>query len=1163
MNTNLFDIQPPAIEQDNQKNQTVWGGLNAGALPIAIAKTASKREGPILVIAQNATSVEKLLQALAFYIDEKSVPLLKFPDWETLTYEQLSPHPDIISERLRILHLLPTLKAGILVVSITSLMQKLAPRQWISKQSLNLQTGMHLNLEDEQKSLKDAGYTLVDTVYAHGEYAVRGSIVDIFPMGTDMPIRIDFLDDEIESLRTFDPDSQRTVGKADVIQCLPASEIPLTTAGVQQFKKQWYETFPKIEAKKCPVYKDVNRGFASAGIEYYLPLFFEETSLLLDYIPNNTWLIMTGTLTKAGDSFYNELKERYENLRYDPERPILPPDSLFVPTGELFHLLKKLPRTIAYGEKRKSNPYTLNFKVKEFPDIAFDAHSERPAEKLITFLEKQKDIEKILFCAESLGRRERLLELLQAERIIPAEFNCFDDFIQSDERLGIMVGLLDDGALLTAPNMAILAERQLFGTAAVQQHRRRTSEDVTDQVVRNLVELKPGDAVVHVEHGVGRYQGLQNINVDDRMEEFLILHYNNETRLYVPVASLHLISRYTGADPALAPLHSLGSKQWDKARRKAISKARDVAAQLLDTYAKRAAKTGHAHQINETEYQKFVAQFPFEETPDQVAAIDKVRDDMQSGQPMDRLVCGDVGFGKTEVAMRAAFISVLNNKQVAIIVPTTLLAQQHYESLQDRFAEWPVRVDVLSRFRNDREINAVKKLMLEGSIDIVIGTHKLLQPSIRFKDLGLVIIDEEHRFGVRQKEKFKSLRAEVDILTLTATPIPRTLNMALSGLRDLSIIATPPARRLAIKTFTREYQQGLIKEAIQRELLRGGQVYYLHNKVQTIERIALDLKNLVPEAEVAVAHGQMREHTLEHIMADFYHKRINILVCTTIIETGIDIPNANTIIIDRADKFGLAQLHQLRGRVGRSHHQAYAYLLIPDRQLLTKDAAQRLEAIEAAGELGVGFTLATHDLEIRGAGELLGEEQSGEIQTVGFSLYTSMLETAVKAIKEGSTTDWDSGLDLETEIDMQISALIPDDYLPDVHTRLVLYKRIANATNADVLAGLRSEIIDRFGLLPQPTDNLFRVMAIKLVAQPLGIQRLVTGATGGWIEFSETTTVMPETLVRIIQQKPDEYSLKDQSRMRFTAELTSVDERFGYVQDLLEELQPTANMTSN
>ncbi|MFZ3155126.1 transcription-repair coupling factor, partial [Pseudomonas sp.] len=972
------------------------------------------------------------------------------------------------------------------------------------------------------------------------------------PMGSSLPYRIDLFDDEIETLRTFDPETQRSIDKVESIKLLPAREFPLEKKAVSDFRGRFRERFD-VDFRRCPIYQDLSTGITPAGIEYYLPLFFEETATLFDYLPADTQVFSLPGIEKAAEHFWTDARSRYEERRVDPERPLLPPADIFLPVEDCFARLKNWPRVVVSQDDIEEGVGRLRFNAKALPDLAIQAKAGEPLAALRRFIEEYPG--RVLFCAESAGRREVLLELLARLKLKPNEFDSWPAFTTSNERLGICIAPLDDGLLLE--DLALVAESPLFGQRVMQRRRREKSRDGGDNVIKNLTELREGAPVVHIDHGVGRYLGLVTMEFDGQAAEFLALMYAEEAKLYVPVASLHLIARYTGSDDALAPLHRLGSEIWQKAKRKAAEQVRDVAAELLDIYARRAAREGYAFADPKADYATFSAGFPFEETPDQQAAIEAVYNDMLTAKPMDRLVCGDVGFGKTEVAMRAAFIAVHGGKQVAVLVPTTLLAQQHYNSFRDRFADWPVKVEVMSRFKSAREVSEAMQQLAEGKVDIVIGTHKLLQDDVKFNNLGLVIIDEEHRFGVRQKEQLKTLRSEVDILTLTATPIPRTLNMAVAGMRDLSIIATPPARRLSVRTFVMEQNNPTIKEALLRELLRGGQVYYLHNDVKTIEKCAADLAELVPEARIGIGHGQMRERELEQVMGDFYHKRFNVLIASTIIETGIDVPSANTIIIERADKFGLAQLHQLRGRVGRSHHQAYAYLLTPPRKQMTDDAQKRLEAISGAQDLGAGFLLATHDLEIRGAGELLGDGQSGQIQAVGFTLYMEMLERAVKSIRKGEQPNLDQPLGGGPEINLRVPALIPEDYLPDVHTRLILYKRIANAADEDGLKELQVEMIDRFGLLPEPTKNLVRMTLLKLQAEKLGIKKVDAGPQGGRIEFAADTCVDPLTLIKLIQSAPNRYKFEGATMFKIQVPMERPEERFHTLEALFERLTPS------
>ncbi|MCQ4290251.1 transcription-repair coupling factor [Pseudomonas stutzeri] len=1126
-----------------------WGNLPGAALSLAIAEAASNAKRFTLLLTADSQSAERLQEELAFFAPQLAV--LHFPDWETLPYDIFSPHQDIVSQRIAALYQLPELSHGVLVVPITTALHRLAPKRFLLGSSLVLDVGQKLDVEQMRLRLEAAGYRCVDTVYEHGEFAVRGALIDLFPMGSPLPYRIDLFDDEIETLRTFDPENQRSIDKVESIRLLPAREFPLKKEAVTGFRARFRERFD-VDFRRCPIYQDLSTGITPAGIEYYLPLFYEETATLFDYLPEDSQVFSLPGIEQAAEQFWSDVRNRYEERRVDPERPLLPPAELFMPVEDCFARLKLWPRVVASQQDVEPGIGRERFTAQALPELAIEAKASEPLGKLRRFLDEYAG--RVLFTAESAGRREVLLELLARLKLRPQEVEGWEEFLASQERLAITIAPLDEG--LQLDDVALVAESPLFGQRVMQRRRREKSRDGGENVIKNLTELREGSPVVHIDHGVGRYQGLVTLEIEGQAQEFLLLQYAEDAKLYVPVASLHLIARYTGSDDALAPLHRLGSETWQKAKRKAAEQVRDVAAELLDIYARRAAREGYAFKDPQVDYETFAAGFPFEETPDQQAAIDAVREDLLSAKPMDRLVCGDVGFGKTEVAMRAAFIAVHGGRQVGALVPTTLLAQQHYNSFRDRFADWPVRVEVMSRFKSAKEVQSAIAELAEGKIDILIGTHKLLQDDVKFSNLGLVIIDEEHRFGVRQKEQLKALRSEVDILTLTATPIPRTLNMSIAGMRDLSIIATPPARRLSVRTFVMEQQNTVIKEALLRELLRGGQVYYLHNDVKTIEKCAADLQALVPEARVAIGHGQMRERDLEQVMSDFYHKRFNVLVASTIIETGIDVPSANTIIIERADKFGLAQLHQLRGRVGRSHHQAYAYLLTPTRKAMTDDAQKRLEAIANAQDLGAGFVLATHDLEIRGAGELLGEGQSGQIQAVGFTLYMEMLERAVKAIRKGEQPNLEQPLGGGPEINLRLAALIPEDYLPDVHARLILYKRIANAADEDGLKELQVEMIDRFGLLPEPTKNLVRLTLLKLQAEKLGITKIDAGPQGGRIEFSADTSVDPMVLIKLIQSQPNRYKFEGATLFKFQVPMERPEERFNTLEALLERLAP-------
>ncbi len=1143
-------LQSALVLPTHRGDRKTWSNLSGSGLSLSIAEAVSKWQGLVLLVTADSQQATRLEEEIRFFSQNNS-PILHLPDWETLPYDQLSPHQDIISERLRILSTLPTLNHGLIITTITTLSQYIAPPSWLLAQSFSVKCGQKFDLDMTRQRLENVGYRAVETVYEHGEYAVRGSLMDIYPMGANAPVRIELFDDEIESLRLFNPDNQRTTDNITQLELLPAREFPFDKAAIKLFKDNWAAHFSQSDPKKCSLYKDVNSGLAASGIEYYLPLFFEQCATLFDYLPANTLLTLAADSQKQLEHFWTELNDRYQDRCHDNYLPILPPDKLFLRLEELFTELKNWPRLTLQQTDIELKAGVTRFDFIEPPRLPIESRSDSPLHALTQFLSAQK---RVLLCAESAGRRESLLSLLQKANLNPALIATWDEFLHSQTRFALTVAPLEQG--LSLPELSVIAESQLFGQRVIQKRRRKatTGEGAAELAIKSLSELTIGVPVVHIDYGVGRYQGLVTLDLDEQTQEFLQLVYADNAKLYVPVANLHLIARYSGSEDSLAPLHKLGTEQWQKARHKAAEQIHDVAAELLSISARRAAKAGYAFEFNEDEYHKFCAGFAFEETADQANAIVATIADMRSPRPMDRLVCGDVGFGKTEVAMRAAFVAIHAGKQAAVLVPTTLLAQQHYENFCDRFADWPIKIEVLSRFKTAKEQQKALDELAQGKIDIIIGTHKLLQDSVQFKDLGLMIVDEEHRFGVRHKEALKNRRADVDLLTLTATPIPRTLNMALSGLRDLSIIATPPAKRLAVKTFVRESTPNVIKEAVLRELLRGGQVYYLHNDVATIEKCAADLQVLIPEARVAIAHGQMRERDLEQVMQQFYHKQYNVLVCSTIIETGIDVPSANTIIMERADKLGLAQLHQLRGRVGRSHHQAYAYLLIPNKKSLTADAEKRLEAIANADDLGAGFALASQDLEIRGAGELLGEEQSGNMQVVGFTLYMEMLERAVKAIKSGKTPNLEQPLSLTADVNLRLSALIPDDYLPDVHNRLLMYKRISHADSFDALDELQIEMIDRFGLLPEATKNLFASHKLKIMAADLGIKKIDAHAQGGRLEFDKETKVQPITIVQLVQKQPAQFKLDGADKLRFIVDISDAKKRVIFIEDLLKKL---------
>ncbi|TXH70631.1 MAG: transcription-repair coupling factor [Thiothrix sp.] len=1125
-----------------------WGQLYGNASEALIAQTASEYKGFVLLVTSDTHQAYQMEEALRFFAPELSVHI--FPDWETLPYDIFSPHEDIISERLKILARLPTLQQGILIVPVATLLQRLAPTHYVQGHSLLLKAGMKLDIDSFRKHLDKAGYQHVSQVMQHGEYATRGALVDLFPMGSSLPYRIDLFDDEIDSIRSFSTETQRTEDTFKQVELLPAREFPLDEAGIKLFRSN-YRQQVEGDLHRSRIYEAVSHGKPPAGIEYYLPLFFETTATLFDYLPAKTLVILEDGLPTAVEQFWQSLQNRYEQRRHDIERPLLPPEKIFL-TADLLQSFIREYRSIEV-QSFKLEGEGQNYATAALPSLLIHPRHEQPLFLLLQFLKDLKG--RVLFTAESAGRREAFIELLRDQSLSLQTVESWQAFVQGKAEMAVTVAPLEQGFWLPDARIAVIPENLLHGVQIQQQRRRKKATRDADAIIRNLTDLTEGAPVVHEEHGVGRYLGLQMVTTGGVEAEYLLIEYANNDRLYVPVASLHLVSRYTGADPDHAPLHRLGTDQWEKARSKAAEKARDVAAELLDIHARRAAQKGHSFPFDENDYRLFAGAFPFEETPDQALAIENVIKDMRSAQPMDRVVCGDVGFGKTEVAMRAAFVAANAGKQVAMIAPTTLLVEQHLNNFRDRFADWPFRIESLSRFKTGKESSKALDALAAGTIDIVIGTHKLLQDDVVFKNLGLVIIDEEHRFGVRDKEQMKKLRANVDMLTMTATPIPRTLNMSLSGLRDLSIIATPPTQRHAIKTFVTEWNKTTIQEACARELARGGQAYVLHNEVKTIGRITEELSELLPNVEVRFAHGQMRERELESIMSDFYHQRFQILVATTIIESGIDVPTANTIIINRADKLGLAQLHQLRGRVGRSHHRAYAYLITPPKKLLTQDAVKRLEAIESLEELGVGFTLATHDLEIRGAGELLGEDQSGQIQEIGFNLYNDLLERAVKALKSGKTPDLDPRTQSRTTVELGAPALIPDDYLPDVHSRLILYKRIASAANQEALDELRVEMIDRFGLLPEQVKTLFSVTRVKLIAQDLGVRKLDMTAKGGRIIFDSKPNIDPMKVIQLIQKRPWMFKLDGQDKLRFEMELDTVEKREEWVVKLMGEIR--------
>ncbi|MDE2294516.1 MAG: transcription-repair coupling factor [Gammaproteobacteria bacterium] len=1133
-----------------------WSGLDGAAAGLAIAEAAADGR-PLFVITPTPRAAEALAGEVAFFAGAR-VSVGAFPDLETLPYDNFSAHPDITSTRLRTLATLPRARAGVWIAAIDTLLQRLAPRSYIEAHSLRVGVGEDLDVEALRARLAAAGYAAVTQVAAHGECAVRGSLIDVFPMGSDAPYRIDLLDRTVDSIRVFDPLTQRSGGTLERIDLLPARETPLDPEAIRGFRGRYRARFGGDLGEQV-VYRDVSRGIAAPGIEYYLPLFFERTATIFEYLPPDAILIEIDAALGAAGTAWRTIGARHDQLAHDRQRPILDPAEAFVEPAEFAALAAGWPRVslrrgLAAGTTDATAAVEQTFATAAPPRVPIDVRAENPVAALAAHLAESPA--RALLVAESAGRRELLLDLLRAHGIRPSPFDSFAAFAHAPDPLGVLVSPTAAGLRLEAPPLEVLTEAQLFGERARQERRRRRADRDPARILEELSDLVIGAPVVHETYGVGRYRGLRTMEVAGELGEFLVLEYADGDTVYVPVHALHLVSRYTGAPAESAPLHKLGGDQWQKARRKAAQRIRDVAAELLDLYSRRAAREGTPIGAPETEYRAFEAAFPFEETADQAAAIDAVLADMKSGKPMDRVICGDVGFGKTEVALRAAFAAVQGGKQVAVLVPTTLLAQQHFTTFTDRLADWPVRVESLSRFRTNKEAAAVLEGIAAGTIDVVIATQRLLQGRVRFKDLGLVIIDEEHRFGVRDKEKLKSLRAEVHVLTMTATPIPRTLNMAMGGLRDLSLITTPPAERLAVKTFVMEWNDAVIREACLREIRRGGQVYVVHNAIESIEKTAQAVRELVPEATVAVGHGQMRERDLERLMLDFYHRRFNVLVCTTIIESGIDVPTANTIVIDRADRLGLAQIHQLRGRVGRSHHRAYAYLITPPRAAMTADAVKRLEALEALEDLGAGFTLATHDLEIRGAGELLGDEQSGQIEEIGFNLYRDLLERAVVALKAGREPDLERPLDAGPEIELHVPALIPEDYVPDVHLRLMLYKRIAGLEALEEIDETKAELIDRFGPLPSPAESLLRIARLRLRATQLGIRKIEAGANAGSLLFEEQNAVDPRRVLKLIQGKPKEYRLDGSLRLRFAHAARGEAALVERIEALLQELAP-------
>ncbi len=1199
----------PPLPKAGQQRAYWRAPASPSAFAFMLARCAQEHAGLVLAVTRDTHTAHTLESDLRILIgDERArpdaaadgLPVLHFPDWETLPYDLFSPHPDIVSQRIATLHALPRTRRGVLVVPVATLMQRLCPTGYVAAHSLVVQRGQTLDLAQEQRRLQAAGYRHVQQVLDPGDFAVRGGLLDLYPMGATAPCRIEWLDDAIDTIRHFDPETQRSSDPVDAIHLLPAREFPLAADTIASVRETLRERFD-IDTRRSGFYQDLKEGGAPAGIEYYLPLFFasrdgtatrsprlahEGTASLFDYLSPEALVVLDDEVLTAGESFWTQTGQRWEQRRHDLERPILEPRELFLPPDALRERLNRHRRVEVCGEHHPQRAQAEALGDQPAPALPLNARDAAPCAALAGFLSSYPG--RVLVAADSAGRREALLEQFAAAGLHPQPVADWQAFCSPSPEKGvgaredageraqtvrdrpltpaplpmrerslpafaICVAPLEDGFALTEPALCVLTERQFHPERAPGVRRRRRAGKEPEAIIRDLGELAVGAPIVHEDHGVGRYRGLITLEAGGERGEYLEIEYAKGDKLYVPVAQLHLVNRYSGASPETAPLHSLGGEQWAKAKKKAAERVRDVAAELLEIQARRHAREGLAIALDRALYESFAAGFPFEETPDQQQAIAAVIADLASAQPMDRVVCGDVGFGKTEVALRAAFVAACAGRQVAVLVPTTLLAQQHGRNFSDRFADWPIRVETISRFRSPKEMKVALDALADGKVDVIVGTHRLLQADVKFANLGLVIVDEEQRFGVQQKEALKKLRAEVNLLTLTATPIPRTLNMAMSGLRELSLIATAPAQRIAVKTVLTPWDGALLREAMQREIARGGQIYFLHNQVESIERMARTLTELMPEARIRVGHGQMPERELEQVMLDFQRQRFNVLLCTTIIESGIDIPNANTIIIDRADRFGLAQLHQLRGRVGRSHHRAFAYLIVPDKKAMSGDAAKRLEAIAALEELGAGFTLATHDMEIRGAGELLGAEQSGQIAEVGFTLYTELLERTVRAMREGRL-DLDAEPSRGAEIELHVPALIPEDYLPDVHARLTLYKRIASARDAVALRELQVEMIDRFGLLPEPVRHLFAVTDLKLDATRLGIRKLDLGPGGGRIVFASKPSIDPMALIRMIQSQPKLYAMESPERLRIRTPLPEASARIAGARAMLTML---------
>ena len=1147
----------PTLKLPDKRPGTVagarWGQLYGSAGSLAVSQALDLYPGPVCIVAGSASAADTLERELGFFAPEQR--LRRFCDYETLPYDAFSPPQELLAERLSTLYHLVHGDREVLIVNAQALLNRLPPIDFITSRAMLLEVGDRLDAQSLRERLTSQGYLRVEQVRDPGDLAIRGSLIDVYPTGAEHPVRIDLFDDEIENLRIFDPHTQLSTDRVRDVRILPAREFPFDVEDIRSFRQRFRDHVPG-EPGRALIYREISDAQLPAGIEYYLPLFFDETASLADYLPKETLIVLMEEALEGLESGWSLIRERAGQLRGDLERPILEPPHAFWAPQEIRRRLEAFPRLELTSRELEASMRGGDFN-------AATRHPLNPAaagdvDPISRWLGSEGEY-RTLIAASSQGRCEVVRDLLRGRGLNPAPVAGWQEFLQSSTPLSLGTGDLDAGLILPAQGVRVVTAEQLGLDRPRQRTRRRRPARDPEAIIRDLTHLRVGAPVVHEAYGIGRYRGLKNLEVNGLLTEFLQLEYADSDKLYVPVHSLHLVSRYTGAAAEQAPLHRLGSDQWLRARRKAAKQARDTAAELLHLYARRAARRGVALSLADDMYQRFVLEFPFRETQDQLKAVDDVLEDLLSDKPMDRVICGDVGFGKTEVALRAAFVAAQAGYQTALLAPTTLLAQQHHRTFTDRFGPWPVRVELLSRFRTTAAVREVIQGLTDGVVDIVVGTHKLLTDEVRFKRLGLVIVDEEHRFGVRQKERLKRLRAEVDLLTLTATPIPRTLNMALGGLRDLSLIGTAPEARLAVKTFVGQWSRRSIRDAVLREIRRGGQVYFVHNRVKTIDAIASDLERLLPEADIRVAHGQLPERTLEQVMLDFYHRRFNVLVCTTIIESGIDIPTANTIIINRADRLGLAQLHQLRGRVGRSHHQAYAYLIAPPARALTADAAKRLEAIEALEALGSGFTLATHDLEIRGAGELLGEDQSGQIQAVGFALYNELLGRAIASLRDGREPNLEDPLTSGPEVEIGMPALIPEDYMPDVHMRLVQYKRVASAASDAELTELQVQFIDRFGLLPAPTKTLFELARLKLMAQSLGVEKIRAGDPGGVLQFAEDASIDPVRLVDLVADDSGAYRLDGPFKLRFKWSLPADAERTDALSALLARLSAPAD----